>query len=315
MIYAQRLNHPFRPGEVAHMRRPGFTLIELLVVIAILGVLVGLLLPAVQRVREAANRAKCGSNLHNIGLALHNFENTNGAFPPGSVGGPYPPAGAPEGTHHGWVPFLLPYLEQGPVYDLYHWDFDVGAPENQEATIVQLKILQCPSAEPNRVQPTNQHACTDYAAVMFVDPVLADQGWIEPVGDFTGVLPKNYMTRIAEITDGTGQTLMVVEDADRPKVWHAGYLVPGQVSSCGTWGAYEGCQLRLKGSSADGTTPYGPCAINCTNEQEIYALHPGGANVLFADGSVRFLKASISIQILARLVTRAGAEVVSDSDY
>src|SRR5438128_2545572 len=110
--------------QVGRRRSSGFTLMELLVVIAIIAVLIGLLLPAVQKVREAANRIQCGSNLKNVGLALHNFENTHGRFPPGGVVGPFPPAGVPNTTTHGWGPFLLPYLEQQPLADQYRWDKD-----------------------------------------------------------------------------------------------------------------------------------------------------------------------------------------------
>jgi prepilin-type processing-associated H-X9-DG protein len=91
--------------------------------------------------------------------------------------------------------------------------------------------------------------------------------------------------------------------------------VPGSISPCGAWAAWSGCTIWVLGASADGAERPGRCGINCTNQTEIYSFHPGGANALFADGSVRFLKASMDIRILARLVTRAGGEVVSDSDY
>src|SRR5262249_33783568 len=103
---------------------PAFTLVELLVVMAIIGVLIALLLPAVQKVRAAANRAACSNNLHNIGLALHNFENTRGAFPPGAVIGPCLPAGVTTRATHGGWPFLLPYLEQQALYNQYRWDLN-----------------------------------------------------------------------------------------------------------------------------------------------------------------------------------------------
>jgi prepilin-type processing-associated H-X9-DG protein len=128
-------------------------------------------------------------------------------------------------------------------------------------------------------------------------------------------MKKSFMARIADLTDGTSQTILIAEDAGMPELWQAGHLVPDYLIDCGGWAAWAGCQIQVQGSNADGTIKYGPCAINCTNDREIYAFHPGGANVLFADGSVRFLNANIGIQILARLCTRAGGEVVSDSDY
>src|SRR5262249_42157794 len=129
----RRSPQAFAPGRIHPMlrthrqgrreRRSGFTLIELLVVIAIIAVLIGLLLPAVQKVREAANRMKCTSNLHNIGLALHHFENARGKFPPGEVIGPFPEGGITvPGLRRGWGPYLLPFLEQEALARLFHSD-------------------------------------------------------------------------------------------------------------------------------------------------------------------------------------------------
>jgi prepilin-type N-terminal cleavage/methylation domain-containing protein len=154
-------------------RSCGFTLIELLVVIAIIAVLVGLLLPAVQKAREAANRLSCTNNLKQIGLALHQFATTRGGFPPCEIQGPYPPLGVPANAYHGWGVFLLPYLEQQPLASQYHWDVDVVNPIDQPVVGTQLTILQCPSAVPNRVmtfarwETFGTHgACTDYAPIV-----------------------------------------------------------------------------------------------------------------------------------------------------
>jgi prepilin-type processing-associated H-X9-DG protein len=154
----------------------------------------------------------------------------------------------------------------------------------------------------------------DYAATKGVDPVLAELGWIDPVGNYDGVMLINFLTRITDIKDGTSSTIIIAEDADRPKIWHAGTLLPGDLL-CGGWIQFGGCDLTIQGSTPDGVTKRGRCAINCTNDHEVYSLHPGGANAVFADGSVHFLKASIDIRILARLVTRAGGEVVSADEY
>jgi prepilin-type N-terminal cleavage/methylation domain-containing protein/prepilin-type processing-associated H-X9-DG protein len=308
------------PREI---RRPAFTLVELLVVIAIIAVLIGLLVPAVQKVREAANRMSCANNLKQIGLALHNFENARGKFPPGAVIGPFPEAGVTTLAQHGVFPFLLSYLDRQPLYDKYCWDVSYNALANQPTVATHLRVLQCPSSQADRLVTEAEFpdawaggrkgACSDYNGIRWMDSILAERGWIDPVGNYEGALTQNRMVRVADITDGTSNTLLMAEAAGRPKLWRAGRLVPGFYSDGAAWAAPG--LLQGRGSAPDGVVQPGPCAINCTNHREVYSFHPGGANVLMADGSVHFLKASIDIRVFARLVTRAGGEVVSAGDY
>jgi prepilin-type N-terminal cleavage/methylation domain-containing protein/prepilin-type processing-associated H-X9-DG protein len=304
--------------------RRALTLIELLVVLAIIGVLLGLLLPAVQKVRAAAARQSCGNNLRHAGLALHHFEADRGCFPPGAVYGPFPQAGVSMDAQHGCWPFLLPYLEQEALAGQYRWDVNFFDPANQPAVATQLKVLQCPAAEPNRmVDPSHpggafagggQGACTDYSPVAEVSPDLAALGLIDPAGNYDGALPVNRMTRLAELSDGTSNTLLVAEDAGRPQLWRAGRPVPGPFSYGGPW-ASSANPVVISGASADGSAVTGPCAIDCTNDRQPYSFHPGGCNFLFADGSVHFLRAGMSVRVLAALATRAGGEVVAGEDY
>jgi len=301
-------------------RRCAYTLIELLVIIAIIAVLIGLLLPAVQKVREAANRISCSNKLKQIGLALHHHHDTHGVFPPGWAQSPFTvPQGKIVQGGHGTFAFLLPYLEQEALARKYHWDKRAQGPENQEVATTQMKALQCPSAEPDRwttavEDPGNyayggRGACGDYAGIKEIDTRLAELGLINWPTNNRGVLTFNYLTRIADIKDGTAQTILVAECAGRPQLWRAGRPVPETYVTGGVW--VGGTLLFGQGSTPDGATKPGPCAINCTNDREVYSFHPGGANAVFADGSVHFLGASMDIRVLGGLVTRAGEEVVT----
>jgi prepilin-type N-terminal cleavage/methylation domain-containing protein/prepilin-type processing-associated H-X9-DG protein len=295
--------------------RQAFTLVELLVVIAIIAVLIGLLIPAVQKVREAANRMSCSNNLKQIGLALHNFHDARGKFPPGGVVGPYPEAGVmTTGVTHGNGPFLLLYLEQQALADQYHWQLDVSDWANQPVVSQQLRVLQCPSAEPNRVHTDfdpwvggKVGACSDYAGIREVPQAMVDRGYVNPRVNRDSVFMINRMTRLADVTDGASQTILYTEIAGRPQVWEMGRRVPGTLVG-GPWAARN---LIWGAPSIAEQSPW-PCAINCTNRGEVYSFHPGGANAVFADGSVGFLTVGMSIRILAALVTRAGEEVVSE---
>ncbi len=315
---------------LAANQRRGFTLIELLVVIAIIGVLIALLLPAVQAAREAARRMACANNLKNLGLAAHNYHDTRGTFPPGAVGpiGPSFPQFLPL-RHHALGAFLLLYLEQPALASQYRWDFSwIDAP-NQDVVKQQLKVWKCPSAEANRFEdgllatvtpppsvPYNgTAACGDYAGMGSIDPGLERAGLIDPSGGprdprghTEGIFPINAAKRLADILDGSSQTILIAECAGRPKPWHAGKQAPGLPLSGGPWASRN--LLWCRGASADGTAFIGPCAINCTNDREVYSFHPGGANTVFADGSVHFLKETLDIRNFARLVTYAGGEVV-----
>jgi prepilin-type N-terminal cleavage/methylation domain-containing protein/prepilin-type processing-associated H-X9-DG protein len=308
------------PKLLETRKRIGFTLVELLVVIAIIAVLIGLMLPAVQKVREAANRTKCANNLKQTGLALHQFHDANGGFPPGEVAGPFPRLGVLTTAAHGSWTFLLPYLEKQALFDMYRKDLDYFHPANQPAVNHHLKVLQCPSAKPDRVHAfqivieTGTAACIDYAPIREVDRTLADLGLVDRVGDYRGAMPPNCMTHLSDITDGTSQTILVAEDAGRPEIWRVGRPVPDAWVGGGAW-AGDRNRLVLMGATPDSGTRPGPCAVNCTNDHELYSFHPGGANAVFADGSVHFLKAGLDIRVLARLATPAGGEVVSAGDF
>jgi prepilin-type N-terminal cleavage/methylation domain-containing protein/prepilin-type processing-associated H-X9-DG protein len=316
--------------------RKAFTLIELLVVIAIIAVLLAILLPAVQKVREAANHMKCANNLKQLGLGLRLFEDAHGKFPPGQANGPLPEAGIKKpDVHHGWAPFILPHIEQDNLFKLYDFNAWSASWENQPVVAKQLPIFQCPSTpEQDRYMEFGvftggrKGACGDYAPTFGVDRALVDLRLIDRPEDqlifgtfssgplvweityYPGILVPNRMTRLSEIRDGASNTILLTEDAGRPALWLAGHKVADNKVAGGPWQAYNN-GFVVRGSNADGSSP-GPCAINCTNENEVYSFHPGGANAVFADGHVQFLSQGMSIRTLAALVTRAGGEVVPD---
>ncbi|MCS6866227.1 MAG: DUF1559 domain-containing protein [Gemmataceae bacterium] len=335
----------------------GFTLIELLVVIAIIAVLIGLLLPAVQKVREAAARLKCQNNLKQIALACHNYENVNGFFPTGEIKQP---------KEASWVIPLLPFLEQQALFSQYNWNAKWDEPGNAAVIATRLIVFECPSVPQNprideyveidsktgAIKKSYRAACSDYAALREVKKHLVQFGFIDPLPESAlgGVLqkvgdddeknkPQRGPVRMVDITDGTANTAMISEVAGRPRFYRAGHKMWERVkdgriepNKGGGWGDKDNA-IDIHGSQPDGTVETeqkvriwneekkkwedeklkgGPCAINCTNEKNVYSFHTNGANVAFADGSVRFVPQSITIRSLAAMVTRAGGEVLNN---
>jgi prepilin-type N-terminal cleavage/methylation domain-containing protein/prepilin-type processing-associated H-X9-DG protein len=302
-------------------KRRAFTLIELLVVIAIIAVLIGLLLPGVQKVREAANRIACTNNLKQIGLAYHTYHDAYKMFPVAAVNSQTAAAG--------WGTFILPYLEQQNLYNKYtfaapffYTNIAAGI-DNQGVVTQSLKILQCPSAPLDHFYPTYSlpppfnfitwsGSSSDYGPIIGVDSFgLAPYLGLPATQNLQGALQPDMNTRIADITDGTSSTILIAEIAARPNLWQGRNAVQGKqtyFSGAGGWGDATTGNAQLYGSSADGTTTPGACGINCSNDYGMYAFHPSGAQAVFADGSVSFLQSSTDIRVLVSLITRAGNE-------
>jgi prepilin-type N-terminal cleavage/methylation domain-containing protein/prepilin-type processing-associated H-X9-DG protein len=296
-------------------RCSAFTLIELLVVIAIIGVLIALLLPAVQKVREAASRMACSNNLKQLALACHNFENARGGFPPIYLAGNQP----------GWVTAVLPYIEQDNLARLWPSGLDPNgtdwqSPEFKDVVSTPIKVQICPSSPVGGsvLGPadgfTFTAATADYAATASFTATLYAELYPPGIADTTAPMQVGMLGRIAGVTDGTSNTILLVEMSGRP--W---WYLPNKQRSTSTvnnprtygfgfW-AHNNAH-NISTFLADGSDIGTACAVNCSNQFGVYSFHPSGANVAFADGSVRMLSSSISPATLAALITRAGGEVI-----
>jgi prepilin-type N-terminal cleavage/methylation domain-containing protein/prepilin-type processing-associated H-X9-DG protein len=302
--------------------RRGFTLIELLVVIAIIAILIGLLLPAVQKVREAANRISCTNNMKQIGLGTLNYELTEGGLPPSRTDGTV--ASAPWYPYqHCWTVALLPYIEQTADFNLYDYKANWDDLVNYPAIRTQLKLFICPSTpgeyRTDTTIPANP-ACGDYQAVNAIKNFVAIDCFgtvnITNKSDprLVGAMTYNVITPLLSITDGVSNTILVGEDAGRPALYAAeGKLInPTSIGQAG-WADPNGT-WAVDGSEPNGSIP-GPCTMNCSSNSELYSFHQTGAMVVFADGSVHFLMQSMSLCTLAALTTKAGGEVIDGVLY
>jgi prepilin-type N-terminal cleavage/methylation domain-containing protein/prepilin-type processing-associated H-X9-DG protein len=303
---------------MAHSRRRAFTLIELLVVIAIIAVLIGLFLPAIQKVRDTALRMKCANNLKQIGLALHNYHGVNEQFPPGFTSGSATIDGEGTGPGWGWAAYLLPHMEQGGLSQLIDFTKDIRDPVHATPRATIISSFLCPADSP----PATTFAVSGASpcSVAFANYVGMGgthevTGYPDTSGgpNYRGIFLRNSRVRVADVHDGTSNTLAVGERSSRR-------------SPMTTWvGAVTGCivppvnptydnegppvlVLTNTGEAADGRVPNN----FLDHVEDANSLHIHGVNFLFADGSVRSIQNTISPITWAALGTRSGGEVIAD---
>lgn len=325
------------------VRPRGFTLVELLVVIAIIGILVGMLFPAIQAVREAARRTSCMNNIRQLGLALHNYESARQHFPPSRtnpeliIDGNSPQ----ETTFQSWTTLILPYIEQlnlGSQFDYtVEWcDIDnpnMNAMTNRAVCSTQVNIFICPSAPgSNRTDPYHVPgvAAGDFGSINEIKEKVYTQvmGVPDPgVNARAGALAKFVKNRVSDIRDGTSNTFALGECAGQPEVWtakgpmtaamfaaytddkvvlHNGQYVPAD----GTGWADPDCGFSINGCSNDGLIKHGPRMIGGINVSELFSFHTGGANLARADGSAQFVSDDVDVHVMCAMVTRAGGETL-----
>jgi prepilin-type processing-associated H-X9-DG protein len=287
--------------------RAAFTPVELLVVIAILAVLLGLLLPAIQKVRAAAQRIQCANNLKQLGLALHHYHDAQSALPPGVTsrrrGEPFP--------RMSWLARLLPYLEQDQL-----WQATVAAYDYRRSPFVNpphlgfatpVKVFACP-ADGRTLLPQTTHRGRRVALTSYV-------GVLGKAYDQTdGVLFRDSQVRLTDITDGTGNTLMAGERPPSADLWYGWWYAGYGQAGTGSADMLLGVRERNFGGPYVSACPRGPYQRRAGRLDEqcdlfhFWSLHAGGAHFLFADGSVHFVRYAADA-VLPALATRAGGEV------
>jgi len=272
-------------------RRPrGFTLVELLVVIAIIGILIALLLPAVQAARESARRTQCQNNFKQIGLALHNYESAVRCFPIGNV---YP-------TYWSFQTLILPYLEQNALYEKADFDGYATAfeytrlqPGGIGSASVPLAVYQCPS-DPKAGEVARDSYWGSYAAGNYYGVIGTAYNRKD------GTLFSNSSVRVADVRDGTTGTIFVGERGNVLDNW---------------WG-WWGCGYGREGTGAGDNLLDTELGLTRGGQEDqhrfhFWSHHPDGAQFLLVDGSVHFFSYNLDYQILNHLATRDGREIVN----
>jgi prepilin-type N-terminal cleavage/methylation domain-containing protein/prepilin-type processing-associated H-X9-DG protein len=330
-----------------NLSRTAFTLIESLVVVGIIGILIGLLAPAIQQARASATRSQCGANLKQIGVAIYSYHDVKKSFPPGYIDGNTDPNSTPDndvGPGWGWASFLLPFLDQGNVHKQINFQLPVGSGVNAAVCQVPLAVYQCPSDPLQQAFPVYDSSFSTPIATLAHANYVGCCGWQEcfngaggnpQAGSGTdglgggfgqagvGVFYRNSHTRIVSITDGPSNTIFVGERSSNhaPVTW-TGAVAGGR---CPAWmatqppspyrpppgPAYDNADFAEAFVLAHANATHLPNVDFPIYDPDVfYSMHQSGANFLFGDGRVDFLTSGIDPFTYEALSTIAGGEAI-----